>query len=478
MSLHSGISHLIYAAVLLILPGILPNPVQALQEEDSTPFTGGILGAGDFDSQPDEIPGYMRKAIEKAIARYEREGLALPVPKDTPLIYPFFPQAGIFGQDLFMNNYADLDPSSGIVDWDCTDYTYNGHRGHDSGIRSFREQAIGVPIFAALDGRVVDSHDGEFDMNTEFSDAPANYVVLDHGGGYYALYWHMKRGSVAVKPNQTVSAGTQIGLTGSSGFSTGPHLHFESLKDEKWFEPFAGPCRSGASSWKSQLPVTRNFYVGDTYLSPAQIPNDSWLAVLQDSAPRASTFVAGPRSVYMRLDFHNLTIGSNWRLRLVSPANVTTIDIPGVWGNPIHWRVAWGTFVASGNFTPGQWRMLLDINGKTAVNAPFTIVPNASQVKNRPPKAIKARLLPTAPVTGQIMTCSVQTSLLFEDPDYDLIRYKYIWKVNGRAVRTVTSAALTDILAKGKTKKGDKVTCSVTPSDGRASGPTATVSSR
>ena len=53
------------------------------------------------------------------------------------------------------------------------------------------------------------------------------------------------------------------------------------------------------------------------------------------------------------------------------------------------------------------------------------------------------------------------------------MRYKYVWKVNNRVVRTVTSAALSDVLAKGKAKKGDRVICSVTPSDGKANGPAA-----
>jgi murein DD-endopeptidase MepM/ murein hydrolase activator NlpD len=84
-----------------------------------------------------------------------------------------------------MTNYVDLDPGSGIRDWDCTDITYNGHGGLDSGMPSFKRQAIGVPIFAALDGTVVEAHDGEPDMNTAMGNAPANYVILDHGGTHY-----------------------------------------------------------------------------------------------------------------------------------------------------------------------------------------------------------------------------------------------------------------------------------------------------
>ena len=92
-------------------------------------------------------------------------------------------------------------------------------------------------------------------------------MVIDHGGGYLGLYLHFRQGSVAVVPGQAVTAGTQLGLTGSSGFSNWPHLHFETWKDGEWFEPSAGPCRVGDSYLDRQQPVARDFYVADFFMT-------------------------------------------------------------------------------------------------------------------------------------------------------------------------------------------------------------------
>ena len=54
-----------------------------------------------------------------------------------------------------------------------------------------------------------------------------NYVVVDHGNGYKTLYAHMVNNSVVVKAGQRVNQGQKLGVMGSTGRSTGTHLHFE-----------------------------------------------------------------------------------------------------------------------------------------------------------------------------------------------------------------------------------------------------------
>lgn len=89
---------------------------------------------------------------------------------------------------------------------------YKNHGGTDIGA------SYGSAIYAADSGKVVSSSDG-------WNGGWGNYVMIDHGNGMQTLYAHMS--SRAVSVGQTVSRGQTIGYVGSTGMSTGPHLHFE-----------------------------------------------------------------------------------------------------------------------------------------------------------------------------------------------------------------------------------------------------------
>ncbi|MGY0402470.1 peptidoglycan DD-metalloendopeptidase family protein [Carnobacterium jeotgali] len=63
------------------------------------------------------------------------------------------------------------------------------------------------------------------------------YVKIDHGNGFQTLYAHMKAGSLLVSPGQLVSQGQQIGTMGTTGASTGVHLHFEVYDNNTRVDP-------------------------------------------------------------------------------------------------------------------------------------------------------------------------------------------------------------------------------------------------
>lgn len=104
------------------------------------------------------------------------------------------------------------------------------HAGQDIGA------AAGTPIFAAAGGVVVKA--GRASSNPESSD-DLQWVWIDHGGGVETAYLHSEADGILVKTGQTVTAGQQIALVGSSGQSTGPHLHFEVRVDGAPIEPMA-----------------------------------------------------------------------------------------------------------------------------------------------------------------------------------------------------------------------------------------------
>lgn len=64
-----------------------------------------------------------------------------------------------------------------------------------------------------------------------------NYVTLYHGNNVYTTYCHLKYGSVNLKVGDSVDKGEKLGLKGSTGYSTGPHLHFGVKKDNAWVDP-------------------------------------------------------------------------------------------------------------------------------------------------------------------------------------------------------------------------------------------------
>ncbi|GEK91743.1 peptidoglycan DD-metalloendopeptidase family protein [Alkalibacterium kapii] len=84
-------------------------------------------------------------------------------------------------------------------------------------------------------GSIVASRAGTV-SSAEFSDTYGYSVIIDHGDGYSTLYAHMQP-NLSVSPGQSVSQGQQLGIMGTTGRSTGVHLHFEVRKDGTAVDP-------------------------------------------------------------------------------------------------------------------------------------------------------------------------------------------------------------------------------------------------
>lgn len=86
---------------------------------------------------------------------------------------------------------------------------------------------IGTEIYATGDG-VIEAIDSKLS-------GYGHHVVINHGFGYQTLYAHMSR--VSVRPGEKVKRGQVIGYVGNTGTSTGPHLHYEVLKNGQKVDP-------------------------------------------------------------------------------------------------------------------------------------------------------------------------------------------------------------------------------------------------
>ena len=81
----------------------------------------------------------------------------------------------------------------------------------------------GTPIIAARSGVVVKT---ENEQAGRGSDASGNFVRVRHDDGTEGVYLHLKQGSVSVRAGQRVAVGSPLALSGNTGNSSGPHLHF------------------------------------------------------------------------------------------------------------------------------------------------------------------------------------------------------------------------------------------------------------
>ena len=128
--------------------------------------------------------------------------------------------------------------------------TYCEHEGTDFLVPNFRSMdSDRVVIRAAADGEVLCSLDKFFDrvvadevgevVNDPQLQKQCNKVIIRHANNYQTTYLHMKQGSARVKEGDRVVAGDPLGIIGSSGPSTDPHLHFGVCDDTgRVVEPF------------------------------------------------------------------------------------------------------------------------------------------------------------------------------------------------------------------------------------------------
>ena len=220
----------------------------------------------------DQMSEAERKSImtanQKSIERLMREGkIAAAVPQAVPLSWPVRRAANApdYSVDA-ISNYVDQNVAfpNQLLDWNCGTRTYDQASGYNhAGIDIFtwpfafhKMDNNHAEIVAAAPGTIINKFDGNFDRQCGFGAGNWNAVYVRHSDNSVAWYGHMKNGSLTAKiVGDSVAAGEKLGIVGSSGNSTGPHLHFELYNASNQLQdPFQGTCNTlnNFSWWAAQ----------------------------------------------------------------------------------------------------------------------------------------------------------------------------------------------------------------------------------
>lgn len=151
----------------------------------------------------------------------------------------------VLGDTCYIQQYVDRDPGPGRRDFACGTLANDGHVGTDFAVATDAEMERGIRVLAAAPGTVRATRDGMPDIRQFSRDAPeivgrecGNAVAIDHGGGWETRYCHLRQGSVSVRSGEEVDTGTPLGMIGTSGLASFPHVHVTVEKSGAVVDPF------------------------------------------------------------------------------------------------------------------------------------------------------------------------------------------------------------------------------------------------
>ncbi len=153
-----------------------------------------------------------------------------------------------------------VSPSSGadfempfVCTQSWTGSTRSGHSPSSYTIDWNRPDDLGKPALASAPGVVTRA--------VSLTGSYGRYVIVDHGGGYTTLYAHLNQ--IASTVGQVVEQGDLIGYVGTSGNSSGPHLHFEERLNGAYFAPYFHRARFSMGTTRSSANCNDKPVVGD-----------------------------------------------------------------------------------------------------------------------------------------------------------------------------------------------------------------------
>ncbi|MHB0859463.1 MAG: peptidoglycan DD-metalloendopeptidase family protein [Anaerolineae bacterium] len=177
--------------------------------------------AAKYKVDPVAITGFSTNELQEGAALQAEQRIIIPGG-----VKPYVPRTVVATQQAQASAPADAEVGSGNFAWPTSGTIsqryWEGHRAID--------------IAGSTGNAVVAADAGYISTAQSSRSGYGNMLIVDHGNGYQTLYAHLSAFSVEV--GQAVNKGEVIGLRGSTGNSTGPHLHFEVIKSGVRRNPF------------------------------------------------------------------------------------------------------------------------------------------------------------------------------------------------------------------------------------------------
>jgi murein DD-endopeptidase MepM/ murein hydrolase activator NlpD len=337
-----------------------------------------------FEKQAPSLTDAQRAEIFRRVNELRQEllseGKLDPVSPQAVLFdWPLRPAAHLTDPGYHgISAFVDHNPAypNQLTDYNCGDRSYDLDIGYNHAGTDFflwphywnKMDNDDVEIVAAAAGTIVIRQDGHYDRNCGIGAGEWNGVIMMHDDLSFAAYVHMKSGSVTPKTMyQRVEKGEYLGVVGSSGSSTGPHLHLEVWDtDDNLIDPWSGPCNTlnPTSWWADQRP----YY--DSAINEISTHSEpiGWGAECPDPDTLHASNAFNPGAdIFFYAFGRDAVLGDVFGMSVFRPDNSLFFSDTYTFDLAPHWNAiafGWGEVIPASGPT-GRWRYEFYYKGQT-----------------------------------------------------------------------------------------------------------------